>query len=351
MPHRARARRHQTLKKCGIPVENGAFWQECPKIELHSHLDCTLSFEAVHRICPSAAQDDYWMRFVAPPRCENLDDYLRHTRAGVDLLQTREALNVAVTDLFRQLQREHVIYTEIRFAPLLHQSQGLSPTDVVECIDAACSRATCASGIESRIILCTLRHFDCRQSMQTAELVRTFRGTRVIALDIAGSEDGFSLDSHVAAFEYAHSHRIPTVAHAGEARGADSVRETIDRLQPQRIGHGIRSIEDPSLVQHLRDESIHLEVCPTCNEQTNVIKTYADHPVDRLYREGISVGINTDTRGVSHVTLAKEYSRLAAVFGWRKADMLTCNLNALEAALIPPGLKAPLKETLMQGYR
>jgi adenosine deaminase len=135
-------------------------------------------------------------------------------------------------------------------------------------------------------------------------------------------------------------------AHAGEARGPDSVWETLREFQPSRIGHGVRSIEDPKLVQHLIRESIHLEVCPTSNLQTGIKQEYAEHAVDELYRAGVPLSISTDTRTITNVTLTEEYRNLEQYFGWTPADLLFCNQAAVDAAFVEESTKHALRERL-----
>jgi adenosine deaminase len=269
----------------------------------------------------------------------------------VALLQTGDALRLATHDLFGRLKEDGVIYAEIRFAPLLHTERDLSPADVVSIVDEATALASAATGIEARVILCTLRHFSEAQSLQTVRLVEQFRehGKRVVALDIA-SDETLPIDPHVAAFQYAAAHGIPRTAHAGEARGAASVNETLDRLQPSRIGHGVRSAEDAPTVERLKQDGIHLEMCPTSNVQIDITPTYADHPIDRLYREGVSLGVSTDTRGVIDTTLKRDYMLLAEHFGWTAADFLRVNLNAVEASFAPRPIKDALAESLRREY-
>jgi adenosine deaminase len=113
----------------------------------------------------------------------------------------------------------------------------------------------------------------------------------------------------------------------------------------------VRIIEDPSLLDHLKRQRIHLEVCPSCNVQTNVFNTLTDHPIDRLHRSGVSVGVNTDARTITHVTLAEEYERLHRTFGWDKKDFATCNLNAIDASFASDKVKSRTSERLIEGYR
>ena len=308
-----------------------------PEVELHLHLDCCLSYEVVRRLDPSVTPEAFARDFVAPPKCRSLAEYLRTPPHHVALMQSVEALCLVVDDLFAQLARDSVIYAEIRFAPLFHSRRGLSSEQVVAIVHDAVARASAASGIEARLILATLRNFNEAQSLETVRLVEQFRSkrsdTHVAAFDIAGDEAGYPLDAHLAAFRFASEHGIPATAHAGEAAGPASVWETLRLLQPSRIGHGVRSIEDERLMAHLAATGIHLEVCPTSNVQTDVVPAYNDHPVDRLYRQGLSLGISTDTRTVTDVTLTTEYERLHETFGWGAAEFLAVNLNAIRGHL------------------
>lgn len=314
------------------------------------HLDCSLSYRAVSELAPGTSEAEYRSRFIAPEKCRDLADFLKRTPEGIRLMQTEHQLRVVTRDLFAQLQADNVIYAELRFAPLQHLEKGLSAEQVVEIIDDATEQAIAETGIQAGVILCTLRHFTRVQSLQTAELVRNFQGSRITGFDIAADEAGFPIDDHVAAFEYAQGHGIACTAHAGEARGPESVWETLEHFRPERIGHGVRSIEDLTLIRHLKETRTHLEICPSCNVQINIFKTYRDHPVDALYRAGISVGINTDARTITNVTLSEEYRRLASTFGWTSRDFLTCNLNALKAAFIQKPLKEPLMKRLLEEY-
>lgn len=317
-----------------------------PKVELHLHLDCSLSYEAVSLLAPRISREEYRRDFIAPPKCANLADYLSRAPRGFSLMQSEYALRVAVFDLFRQLREDNVVYAEIRFAPLLHLQAGMTPEEVVSTVEEATREATRATGIEARLILCALRHFTAEQSLSTAKLAKKFEGTLVAAIDLAADEAGYPISAHVEAFRYAIEYGIPRTAHAGEARGAESVWETLRELKPLRIGHGVRSIEDPALMEHLRANGIHLEVCPTSNIQTNVVESYRDHPVERLYRSGISIGINTDTRTITRITLTQEYESLEKVFGWKPEDFLKCNLQAIHAAFAPDPVKERIEKVL-----
>lgn len=321
-----------------------------PKVELHLHLDCSLSYGVVQRIAPAISYEDYRAGFVAPPKCSDLADYISRAIKGVDLMQTEEHIRWVVLDLFEQLQKDHVIYAEIRFAPLLHTQQGLSPEAVVRIVDEATKEGSARTGVEANLILCTLRHFSEAQSMETVQLVEQFKGTHVVGFDIAADEAGFPIDNHLKAFEFARKHNLHVTAHAGEAKGPESVWETLRHFHPARIGHGVRSVEDPSLMAFLKQKCIHLEVCPTSNVQTNVVSDIRQHPADRIFKSGVSMSINTDARTISDVTLAAEYQTLENQFAWDKSHFLRCNVEAVRHAFLPEDRKAALVQQLEAAY-
>jgi adenosine deaminase len=323
---------------------------QLPKVELHLHLDCSLSYSVVSEIDPSISLDTYKAEFIAPAKCKDLRDYLTRAPSSFPLMQTAEHLRLVALDLFEQLRDDNVIYAELRIAPLLHTDDGLTPSKVVASVESAVAEAVQTTGIEARIILCTLRYYSTAQSLETVRLVEEFCGTYVAAFDIAADKPGDVIHDHVPAFDYAREHGIPYTAHVGETRGLRNFWDTLEAFAPKRVGHGGCSIEDPGLLELVKREQIHLEACPTCNVQTNCYDIYADHPIDRLYRAGVSIGVNTDTRTISDISLNEEYRKLRDTFGWEDEDFYQCNVNALKAAFIPDDLRNRLLQKLADGY-
>src|SRR5580692_6958406 len=322
-----------------------------PKVELHFHIDCSLSFDAVSRLAPGVSREEYARDYVAPARCTNLAEFLTRAPKGFLLMQTEEALQLVAEDVMQQLAADGVIYAELRFAPLLHTERGLSPQRVVAVVDRAVDRLIRETGVETRLILCTLRHFTEAQSMETARLVEEFRGSRVVALDIAGDEAGFPLAPHIGAYRYARDHGVFRTAHAGEGLGPESVWETLRALDPHRIGHGTRSHEDPDLVAHLIRERVHLELCPSSNVQIiPSIHSMEEHPIDRLYRAGVSLNVNTDSRMLTPTTMTKEYEHLQRVFRWGVQEFLGVNQMGIEAGFVDSDTKKKLRNRLSDAY-
>lgn len=325
-------------------------YRNFPKVELHLHLDCSLSYEVARHIRPSLSREVYEESFIAPPKCTDLADYLSRAVKGFELMQTPEQLRLVTLDLFQQLKKDGVVYAEIRFAPLLHTQQGMSAGEVVQEVLAATHEGIRETGVEARLILCTLRHFDESQSLETAWLVEKFRGTLVAGMDIAGDEAGYPIAAHIKAFEFIRGQGIPCTAHAGEAKGAQSVWETIRDLHPRRIGHGVRSIEDNRLLEFIRQKGLHLEVCPTSNIQVDVFERLEDHPVDLLFKKEISLSINTDARTISDTTLEGEYGKLEKLFKWTPEHFKKCNLEAIAHSFAPPEVKERIQGILQEAY-
>jgi len=321
-----------------------------PKIELHVHLDCSLSFDVVKQLRPDISETEYKQVFILPEKCIDLADALKDTNKVKALMQTEEALREIVKDLFVQFQRDNIIYAELRFAPLNHLEKGLSPEEVVEIVAESVKECIHSTGIKAGIILCTVRRYDEEQSMRTIRLVEKYiKDTDVVGFDIASNEM-ISLDCHKKAFEYAIKKDIPRTAHAGEARGAESVWETLRYCKPQRIGHGVRSVEDEQLIEFIVKNRIHLEICPTANIITNVFDKYSNHPIDFLYNAGVSVGINSDGKTLINVSLIDEYTKLAEAFDWGIEHFYQCNINSLEHAFTSNSEKEELRSILDSGF-
>lgn len=321
-----------------------------PKIELHLHLDCSLSFEVVQKLQPGITQEEYERDFIAPANCASLEEYLKCAQAPIAIMQTKEQLEAVTLDLFQQLKADNILYAEIRFAPLQHLEKGLSAGEVVKIVEETTSQGIKETGIEVRIILCTLRHFSEEESMETVKLVEQFKGTNVVGFDIAADET-LPIHNHVKAFKYAREHDIPCTAHAGEACGPESVREVLGNFHPSRIGHGVRSIEDPELLDHLKNKNIHLEICPTSNVQTGIYDSVKDHQINKIYRNGNSLSVNTDGRTISNVSLNEEYQKLNQYFEWQIEHFIRVNEFAIEAAFCDEGTKKRLRLKILDGFK
>jgi adenosine deaminase len=323
-----------------------------PKVELHLHLDCSLSYNVVSKLRSEITLEDYNSDFIAPHKCKNLADFLKRASSGIALMQTEYELEAVVEDLFDQLKNENVVLAEIRFAPLLHCEKGLAAESVVEIVADHIKQCSEKLDIRADIILCTLRHFNESESLQTVKLIEKYlSNSLVVGFDLAADEAGFPIDAHRKAFQYAIDNNIPRTAHAGEAKGAESIWETLKFFNPSRIGHGVRCIEDEELVDEIVNKNIHLEICPTCNIQTDVFNSIEEHPIDYLFKKGVSLSINTDARTLTNVSLTEEYQKLINIFNWGLEEIRQCNLNAINRSFLNNIDKKKLSAQIEKSYK
>ena len=325
-------------------------FKNLPKIELHIHLDCSLSYKTVKRLRPETSIDEFNNNFKAGKSCSSLKQYIKCADNAISLMQSKESLELVMEDFFNQLIEDNVIYCEIRFAPLLHTEEGLNSREVLNIICNSMNILSKESGVITGLILCTLRHYSKEQSMETVKLVEEFKGKGVLGFDIAADEAGYPLDNHLDAFKYAMQNDINCTAHAGEAKGPESIWETIDKLKVKRIGHGVKCIKDPKLVKVLSENNYHLEVCVSSNIKTKTFNKIEDHPISQINKSSISMSINTDGRTISDTDLTNEYELISKNFGWSIEEFKKCNLEAIKHAFISDEIKTLLTHKINKKY-
>ena len=322
-------------------------FKNLPKVELHVHLDCCLSYKALKKINPKISYSTFQNQFIGTS-CSCLKDYIKCADRALEYMQTKEELEIIVEDIFDQFKDDNVIYAEVRFAPLLHLNKGLLPMEVVEIISKKTKEKSNASGIEVNLILCTLRHYSEKQSLETINLIKDFEGENVVGFDIAADEAGFPLDNHTKAFELANESNIFCTAHAGEALGAHSVSETLEKLKPSRIGHGVRSIEDKSLLKKLKANNIHLELC-----LTSILVIPLTYLLTYLLVSKRSLSLPSKPFfffALSNTNLNNEYGILGTHFNWFKSHFLKVNINSMEASFANSNIKTKIISNLKSSY-
>lgn len=298
-----------------------------PKIELHLHLDGSAHVEMVKDLLH--IEEDITDDMVVKNTCDSLDSYLGKFTLPIKAMQTKESLEKIAFALTEDLQKENVVYAEIRFAPMLHTKKGLTMEEVVLSVLKGLQKGR----IKTNLILCMMRGESFSVNKSVIDLARKFFKKGVCAVDLAGSEAKYPVTLYKELLVYARKHNIPFTIHAGEASGSESVRNAI--LQgASRIGHGIHILEDDSLIKEIIDKRILLEVCPTSNVQTGAVDVYQNHPIRKLYDKGVLVHVNTDNRTVSNITLTKEYEKLMDYFSFTEEDFIKMNEDAIGATFL-----------------
>jgi adenosine deaminase len=267
------------------------------------------------------------------PGCTSLVEYISAIDVALDVLQTPEALYRAAYELVEQWKEDGVLHGEARFAPELHTRRGLGFAEIAQSVSEGLRAGSVTTGVNHSLILSCMRPSAPEISWKVIEEAIACDG--VIGVDVAGPEDGIPLLPHAAAFQAARSAGLRVTVHAGEADTAAEVWEAIDELGAERIGHGVKSINDPALVTRLAKDGITLEQCPSSNIQTTAVPTLADHPIEKFRQAGVPISLSTDCRTTSGVTIESEYRRLQAQFGWDSAIWNSVQESAMAAAFVP----------------
>lgn len=324
--------------------------RDLPKFDLHVHLDGSMRLKTVIELADTLPPDrrfppnfDLRKALNPPQRC-TLEKYLQAFKITGAVLQSKETLEQAAYELCEDAARENVIYMEIRFAPLLHIKQGLSPSQVMESVLAGMRRAETDYPIRTGLIVCGLKHEPPERSIETAKLGAEYRDAGVVAFDLAGPENGFPPALHHEAIEIARRSGLHVTIHAGEGCCPAHIREAID-LGAERLGHGVYLYQDPDTEKLVRERKIPLEVCPTSNLQiSGVMDSYSEHPFKRYLDEGIPVTINTDNRLMSQIDVTHELEQMINAFSLSRDQVKTILLNSASAAFASEETRASLRK-------
>lgn len=310
--------------------------KKLPKIELHLHLDGSVRVETAALLL----KEDICLvkqEMIANDKCLDLNDYLTKFDLPISIMQTKENLERIAYELCQDLEKENVIYAEIRFAPIKHILKGLTLEEVVDSVLIGLSKGN----IKTNLILCMMRDSSYEENLKIINLTKSYLGRGVVGIDLAGAEAIYKTNTFKKLFDEINKLGIKTTIHAGEADGVDSINSALS-FNTKRIGHGVNSINDISLINRLIDDKILLEVCPTSNIQTNIVNSYKEHPIKKLYDKGVKVCINTDNRTVSNTTLTEEYNHLINDLNFDISDIIKMNLNAIDGSFLTKNQKKEL---------
>jgi adenosine deaminase len=326
--------------------------RRAPKVLLHDHLDGGLRPSTVVELAQSTGYDALpttdaeelgrWFRENAD--AGSLPRYLSTFAHTVGVMQTREALVRVARECAEDLADDGVVYAEVRFAPELHLEGDLSLPEVIDAVQEGYRLGCADRPIRVVSLLTAMRH--AARSLEIAELAVDFRDKGVVGFDIAGAEAGYPPSRHLAAFQHMQRENGHYTIHAGEAFGLPSIWEALQECHADRLGHGVRIVDDISvdtagratlgrLAQYVRDTRIPLEMCPSSNVQTGAARSIAEHPIGLLRSLQFRVTVNTDNRLMSGVSVSSEMAALVEAFGYGWDDLRWLTINAMKSAFIP----------------
>ena len=323
-----------------------------PKVLLHDHLDgglrpstvVELAEETGYRDLPSLDPDELTKILTAGAHRGHLNLYLDAFRHTVGVMQTADALYRVARECAEDLAADGIVYAEVRFAPELHTERGLSLDEVVHAVLAGFADGSKDRPIKVYALLTAMR--TAARSLEIAELAVRHRDNGVVGFDIAGAEAGWPPSRHLDAFQYIHRENFHLTIHAGEGFGLPSIWEAVQYCGTERLGHGVRIVEDIEispggavklgrLAAYVRDLRIPLEMCPSSNVQTGAVTSIERHPLRLLRQLQFRVTVNTDNRLMSQVTLSSEFELAVRDFGYGWSDIEWLTINAMKSAFAP----------------
>lgn len=326
--------------------------RKAPKVLLHDHLDGGLRPATIVELAEAEGYDALptkdagelaaWMT-----RGANRSDlvlYLETFEHTVGVMQTRESLTRAARECAEDLAHDGVVYAEVRFAPELHLKRGLTLDQVVEAVLQGFREGSAGNEIVVRT-LCTAMRTAAR-SVEIAELAVRWRDEGVCGFDIAGAEAGYPPSRHLDAFQYVMRENFHITIHAGEAFGLPSIWEALQFCGAERLGHGVRIVDDVAavdggdaklgrLASYVRDVRVPLEMCPTSNVHSGAARSLEQHPIGLLAKLRFRVTVNTDNRLMSAITMTDEFANLVDTFDWGWEEIRWATINGMKSAFLP----------------
>jgi adenosine deaminase len=342
--------------------------RNAPKVLLHDHLDggvraatvAELAQEIGYRALPTADPQELAAWFQRGADRKSLELYLEGFAHTLAVMQTRESLSRVAAECVEDLAADGVVYAEVRTAPEQHTAGGLSLDEVVEAILEGLRQGSAGRGITIGFLITAMRQGD--RSVEMAELAVRHRDEGVVGFDIAGPEAGYPPTRHLDAFHLIARENFHFTIHAGEGFGLPSIWEALQICGAERLGHGVRIVDDITirpdgrpalgrLASYVRDRRVPLEMCPSSNVHTGVARSIGEHPIDLLRRLRFRVTVNTDNHLMSRITLSDEFDRLVRGFGFGLDEMEWRTLNAMKSAFCPfDGRLRIINELIKPGY-
>jgi aminodeoxyfutalosine deaminase len=323
------------------------FAQRIPKAELHVHLEGSilprtlLELSRRNHVSLPAEDEAGLSEFY---RFHDFTHFIETYWTITSCLRTPEDYRLIAYEFGSECARQNIRYAEVTFTMLTNMIMtGLSWQEIMEGLNIGREQAHKDYGVWWQWVFDIVRNYPDTQN-QVLDLTLAARDMGVVAFGLGGSEAEFPPELFVRTFERARRENLHRVPHAGEFAGAQSVWDTVKLLHAERIGHGVRSIEDPRLVEYLHANSIPLEICPTSNICLKVFPDYAHHPLRQLWEAGLTVTIGSDDPPMFGTDLNREYQILVEHFNFSKIELEQVSLNAIRASFLSQAEKQKLEQ-------
>lgn len=320
-------------------------------IDLHVHMDGSIRPQTLIEL--AREQDAYLPVYdvnkiksylVVTPDAKDRSSFFRRHDLTQAVLQGRRAIRRVVSELVMDMERQGVLYAEIRMTPQAHTLRGLTQNQVVEAALEGLNKGMelCRS-IRANLILCTMRGADEKDNFATIVEAAEHLGRGVAGVDLAGNEAAYGTGRYAEQFRLLNEEHIPFTVHAGIMAGPESIWEAV-KNGARRIGHGLHALEDDGLVSFLKGKGIVLEMCPVSNVLTGIVPSIKEHPIRKCYDLGLKVTAGTDDLVLCGITLKKQYALLKDALGFTDADIIQMNEYAIDGAFLSGYHRQKLRE-------
>ncbi len=318
-----------------------SFIHQLPKAELHLHIEGTLEPELLLTLAernrielPYRSVEEVQAAY----RFTNLQSFLDIYYQGAGVLQKEADFYALTWAYLKRVARQNVKHVEIFFDPQTHTDRGIAFETALTGIFSALQTGRQELGISFRLILCFLRHLSAEAAMSTLEQALPHRD-KIIGVGLDSSEVGHPPEKFVHVFDRARAEGFLTVAHAGEEGPPEYVWEALDLLKVERIDHGVRSLEDPKLVERLKAQKVPLTVCPLSNVKLRVFDKMADHNLKQLLGQGLCVTVNSDDPAYFGGYLEENYRAVWEALDLSRDELAQLASNSFTASFLPDGKK------------
>ena len=306
-----------------------------PKVELHCHLDGSLSREFIQTRLGRAVQQE---ELSVSENCSSLAEYLEKFALPGQCIMDAKGLAAAGYDVLRSMSQENVCYAEIRFAPLLSETAGMNCRDVIEALLKGLEQGRKDFGVEFGVITCAMRHHSQEDNSRMLKTAREYLGYGVCAADLAGAEAAYPMSQFMELFAKARRMELPFTIHAGECGSVQNIMDAV-KVGAGRIGHGIAMGGYFNLQKELAKSGIGIEMCPISNLQTKAVQSTAQYPIQEFLNAGLKVSVNTDNRTVSNTTLTKELLFIQNTYKITDEEISVLMKNAVDTAFAREEIK------------
>jgi adenosine deaminase len=329
-----------------------SLYRRFPKVDLHRHLEGSLRVESLKEIAAQHGislpdRDFHALVQMQPSDTLNFSTFLSKFQTLRQFYRSPEVIERITREAVEDAAHDSIIYLELRFTPVaLGRLQGFSAARVMDWVAQSAQEAARACGITVKLIASINRHEPVEIAEEVARLAAERIDLGIIGLDLAGNEAQFPALPFAGIFREARESGLHITVHAGEWGGVENIREAIEVFGAERIGHGVRVMDDPMVVDLAKERGTTFEVCVTSNYQSGVVPALIDHPLPRMINAGINVTLNTDDPSISGITLSDEYILAQDELGLSSRILSGCILNGAKESFLPGREKSILHDRL-----